>query len=146
MSGIIQAIPTEYGAIKFKSRLEARFAEWLDNNCLDKLVAAQWQYEPCSFGSQKYTPDFRLSWWSDSAVDRLESYFEIKPFCFLKDASLAIQAAQETGRSLMVVDEQGRGNWVTYATVCRGELIFYTAYKSFCQLVCAREKGFGFSH
>lgn len=47
---------TVYKQYKMRSRLEAAFAGWLDQN------GAKWEYEPCAFGSShgQYLPDFRL--------------------------------------------------------------------------------------
>lgn len=53
---IIPARPTTYSGIPMRSRLEARFAAFLDNADFD------WEYEPRAFGSPsgQYLPDFRV--------------------------------------------------------------------------------------
>jgi hypothetical protein len=72
----IKARPTVYNGIKMRSRLEAGFAAWLDQNQFD------WEYEPCAFASEdgQYLPDFRLNnvfaTWSPKPVT---FYVEIKP-------------------------------------------------------------------
>lgn len=44
------AIPTEYAGVRFRSRLEARWAAFFDN------IGARWQYEPVDLVG--YIPDF----------------------------------------------------------------------------------------
>lgn len=55
--GVIQAVPTTYGGVRFRSRLEARWAFILDRYC-----RGQWAYEPQTFGwsDRVYLPDFRI--------------------------------------------------------------------------------------
>lgn len=69
----IEAKPTRYRGVQFKSRLEARWAIFLDN----LYLITEWVYEPAKFKMQgtnwEYTPDFRIS----LAVFQL--YLEIKP-------------------------------------------------------------------
>lgn len=52
----IRSIPTEYNNIQFRSRLEARWAEWLDSQDF------VWSYEPEGFEIHEtyYLPDFYL--------------------------------------------------------------------------------------
>ena len=49
--------PTVYKGVAMRSRLEARFAAWLD------VLDLTWEYEPCAFGSEdgQYLPDFRVT-------------------------------------------------------------------------------------
>lgn len=51
---LIQAIPTEYGGVTFRSRLEASWAEWFD------MLMMPWEYEPCVLTTPigRYIPDF----------------------------------------------------------------------------------------
>lgn len=55
-SVFIPARPTTYNGIGMRSRLEARYASWLDK------AGIAWQYEPNAFASAagQYLPDFRL--------------------------------------------------------------------------------------
>lgn len=66
------ARPTIYNGVRMRSRLEARFAGWLDRRGLG------WEYEPTCFGSPdgQYLPDFRLQ-----GVAGVEGalYVEVKP-------------------------------------------------------------------
>lgn len=59
--GRTRSLPTTYSGIKFRSRTEARFAEWCDS------VGWNWVYEPCVFRYddkdgkvRRYTPDFYI--------------------------------------------------------------------------------------
>ena len=67
MSQPIRALPTNYNGIDFRSRLEARWAVWLD------AMKVKWTYEPEGFtdGTLSYLPDFYLH--------KGDSYIEIKP-------------------------------------------------------------------
>lgn len=66
-AGEIHVIPTTYEGIKFRSRLEARWAVFFDS------MGIEWDYEPEAFGNgfMGYTPDFWLpgknSWWEVKA-------------------------------------------------------------------------------
>lgn len=63
----IRALPTHYNGAQFRSRLEARWAVWLDQ------LKVNWTYEPDGFtdGDISYLPDFYLH--------KGDSYVEIKP-------------------------------------------------------------------
>ena len=68
--------PTVYNGVKMRSRLEAGYAAWLDQEHHD------WQYEPGAFSNTagQYLPDFRLndvwcSWLGRTAT----VYVEVKP-------------------------------------------------------------------
>lgn len=52
MTNAVAAIPTRYGGVNFRSRLEARWAAMFD------LLGWQWDYEPLDLGG--YIPDFVL--------------------------------------------------------------------------------------
>lgn len=54
MADELQARPTTYAGIRMRSRLEARFAAFLDR------VGLPWEYEPRAFASRRgqYLPDF----------------------------------------------------------------------------------------
>lgn len=75
----IKAIPTKYGGVIFRSRLEARWAAFFD------LVGWKWQYEP--FDLDGWAPDFRLSF--PSGRDAL---IEVKPVASGADESIVIEA------------------------------------------------------
>lgn len=65
MNDCLHAIPTEYGGVCFRSRLEARWAAFFD------LVGWQWEYEP-SIDFPGWIPDFRLK-------GAQPAFVEIKP-------------------------------------------------------------------
>lgn len=52
----LAARPTTYNGVEMRSRLEARYAAWLDKNRLS------WSYEPRAFAGAagQYLPDFQL--------------------------------------------------------------------------------------
>lgn len=64
-------IPTTYRGIKFRSKLEARWAVFLDH-C--KIVSA-WKYEPTIINGPgfSYTPDFLI------AIQSFSWFLEVKP-------------------------------------------------------------------
>lgn len=68
------AIPTIYRGIKFRSRLEARWATFLD------AIGADWQYEPQGYtaGGVSYLPDFWLPEVASRGV-RGGLFLEVKP-------------------------------------------------------------------
>lgn len=70
---MIQAIRTKYNNIYFRSRLEARWAVFMDE------LGVKWIYEPEGFTDGKicYLPDFYLP--------ELNTYLEIKPITPLKE-------------------------------------------------------------
>lgn len=69
----IQAKPTIYGKVSFKSRLEARWAVFLDHH----TCVADWVYEPRTWKDPKtnwmYTPDFLVK------VGPIQVLLEVKP-------------------------------------------------------------------
>lgn len=64
------ARPTTYNGVPMRSRLEARFAAFLDRS------GFTWEYEPRAFASEQgqYLPDFRVS----DAGARSDMYVEVK--------------------------------------------------------------------
>ncbi len=73
----IEPKPTQYGNVLFRSRLEARWAVFLDftENVLN------WEYEPKTFklrNGWEYTPDFRAKLFRDNKSP-ITIYIEVKP-------------------------------------------------------------------
>ena len=67
-------IPTEYGGVLFRSRLEARWAIFFDR------FGFKWEYEPEGFvgvGGTKYLPDFYIP--NAGECEGGPAYFEVKP-------------------------------------------------------------------
>jgi len=84
MTQDLKAIPTTYSGIEFRSRLEARWAAFLDN------VKADWDYEPQDFDG--YIPDFRIH-----APNGRVTYLEIKPGLTRADLEPAVHKAASVG-------------------------------------------------
>jgi len=75
---LIKTIPTKYNGIKFKSKLESKWAKWLDDN---KIV---WDYETQGFdiNGHWYLPDFYLPESNaiievKGAMERIEKPYEL---------------------------------------------------------------------
>jgi hypothetical protein len=97
MNDSIQAKPTEYAGVHFKSRLEARFAEWLDT------IPTKWEYEPVwEWGS--YRPDFLIS--------DLHLYVEIKPKAKLKELYIFSNEIEACQHPFICIDKADRERWV----------------------------------
>jgi hypothetical protein len=72
--GRIKAIPTRYAGVRFRSRLEARWAAFFD------LAKWEWSYEPIDFVG--WVPDFRLRFQIDGdpfPVRVVSVFVEVKP-------------------------------------------------------------------
>ena len=69
-------IPTEFAGVKFRSRLEARWAVYFDDLCLE------WRFEPEGYQLKSgwYVPDFFLPEVGESGV-----FIEVKPEAFLDE-------------------------------------------------------------
>jgi len=99
MARDIEATPTIYKGVRFRSRLEARWAVFWDE------LGVKWEYEPQPFkfsDGKQYTPDFWI-------VD-LRLWVEIKPNAKIaheEEAELkCLQLAGETG-DLVYLDQGG---------------------------------------
>ena len=79
----IKAIPTTYAGVKFRSRLEARWAAFFD------LCGWKWDYEP--FDLDGWAPDFRLK------IGDIIFLVEVKPF----DLNAAIERAIDTNQTVL---------------------------------------------
>lgn len=82
----IRPIETTYNGIRFRSRLEARWAIFMD------ALSIKWEYEPEGFtdGNLSYLPDFWLP--------ELKCYFEVKPN----------SPSDEEGRKANLVTDSGK--------------------------------------
>lgn len=99
MARDIEATPTTYNGVRFRSRLEARWAVFWDE------LGVKWEYEPQTFkflDGKQYTPDF---WIVDLAL-----WVEIKPSAKIareeKADSKCSQLAYVTG-GLVYLDQSG---------------------------------------
>jgi len=90
---MIKAIETVYKGYRFRSRLEARWAVFLD------ALGLEWEYEKegFDFAGVKYLPDF----W----IKTVNMWAEVKPnYRFDKAArNLVIQLAHETGHPVLML-------------------------------------------
>lgn len=88
---IINAIPTTYKGITFRSRTEARWAVFLDQ------LPIEWQYEAEGYQLQSgwYVPDF---WLPD-----LDVFLEVKP-SFRDGIEKANELSATTGKSVYITD------------------------------------------
>jgi hypothetical protein len=57
----MEATPTEYKGVEYRSKCEAMFARWLDICTTEHLRVDGFWYEPKSLSINGYTPDF-LAW------------------------------------------------------------------------------------
>lgn len=86
----MQAIPTKYAGVQFRSRLEARWAAFFD------LLGWKWEYEPIDLDG--YIPDFIVR----TDVHRFDDsmFVEVKPFVSLSDSLADVkQKIDESGCS-----------------------------------------------
>lgn len=98
MSGVrnyeISTLPTQYGGVMFRSRLEARWAVYFD---LEKI---EWIYEPEGFDLPelgRYLPDFYLP--------EVRMYAEVKPDKFTKDELYkCMTLAEVTKRECLILE------------------------------------------
>ena len=89
----IKAIPTEFGGIRFRSRLEAKWAAFFD------LVGWRWEYEPVDFNG--WIPDFAI------VEDGRVAYVEVKPVYKFPDDTADKIEASGCGERVLIV---GAGN------------------------------------
>ncbi len=97
MTQIIEAIPTTYSGIRMRSRMEARFAEWMDESDVE------WDYEKKFPGSQGYVSDFFLPAYG--------LHVEIKPESKLRETDIFRQDVGSYLVPWICVDSSGRGKW-----------------------------------
>ena len=83
---MIKAIETKYQGYRFRSRLEARWAVFLD------ALGVEWEYEPEGFDlgdGQAYLPDFRVKCWGtrgDIMDKPFNLWIEVKGYMSQVDA------------------------------------------------------------
>lgn len=109
---MIPARPTTYNGIHMRSRLEAKFAAFFDQQ------GYRWDYEPRCYADAEgqYLPDFQLHW-------ARPAFVEIKgatPSC-LFDVQAQMQtvwSSEPAAQLILIVDESDEG-WAAGTTVCR---------------------------
>ncbi|HIA52992.1 MAG TPA: hypothetical protein EYN91_13045 [Candidatus Melainabacteria bacterium] len=86
-----KAIDTEYGGILYRSRLEAMWAEFFDQN----QIRHKYEFIKVDLGTDKYTPDF---WLPEFGL-----WVEIKPFRQYRPHSKCYRLAIETRRHVLLI-------------------------------------------
>lgn len=101
----MKAIPTIYGGIQFRSRLEVKWAMFFDQ------LGEAWDYEAEGYtnGGQRYLPDF----WMPSVWHRGKRkglFFEVKPSSpIASEVDKAVMLACGSGKPVIVVAASPRG-------------------------------------
>lgn len=88
---MFKAQDTEYGGILYRSKLEATWAEFFDNN----QIRHKYESNKVDLGIDKYTPDFWLPEFS--------LWVEIKPFRQYRAHSKCYRLAIETRRHVLLI-------------------------------------------
>lgn len=120
--------PTIYNGIPMRSRLEARFAAWLDRQ------EFQWDYEPQCFAAKdgrQYLPDFRIrdhapADWCGEEDGKANLYIELKPLADqvdLLELAHIIWWSEPTAHLLYVCPGQFRPSGYIDAPLAVGSLM-----------------------
>src|SRR5271165_158313 len=96
----LKAIPTFFKGQQYRSRLEARFAEYLDSKGIN------FGYEIPFGGTQDYRPDFFLPGFAHEGL-----FVEIKPIEFLWEMALFEDDLSKSYRYWVCLDSSGRDSW-----------------------------------
>jgi hypothetical protein len=90
VAGTVHPIPTQYAGIRFRSRLEARWAVFFDT------LGIPWTYEPEAYGDghKGYTPDF---WLPDQ-----DCFWEVKGGEEAIDHDKIAMVSEYTGKTVYV--------------------------------------------
>lgn len=93
--GAWKAIPTRYGGVQFRSRLEARWAAFFD------IAGWRWQYEPIDLDG--WIPDFRL-------CGKIPALVEVKPIDFSEcsDTETAFKAVERVALNVILFRDRFR--------------------------------------
>jgi len=102
----MNAIPTRYNGVQFRSRLEARWAAMFD------LLQWKWEYEPIDLDG--YIPDFLVTF-----HDQLSSFLvEVKPLIWTRPLSRAAAVEPFSGARRKIVDSGWNGeSWIAGASL-----------------------------
>lgn len=99
----MNAIPTKYAGVQFRSRLEARWAAMFD------LLKWQWEYEPLDLAG--YIPDFRVKTGNGQDWNLTQEYLvEVKPVTRVVDLQDAIAKAQDAAINGVAPIDLGAAN------------------------------------
>ena len=100
---MIKAIETKYQGYRFRSRLEARWAVFLD------ALGVEWEYEPEGFDlgdGQAYLPDFRVKCWGtrgNIGNTPFDLWVEVKGVMTKEDAWKIQRFAEPIERPVLIV-------------------------------------------
>lgn len=113
-------IPTFYKGYHFRSRLEARWAVWLD--ALE--IRFRYEVEGFEIGGTRYLPDF--------FIDDSETFLEVKPTHDFEGTAKAHKLAK-SGRNIVVfTGDVYTGHWVWVGIAGRGLLPCPTSQVGYC--------------
>ncbi|MBY0490609.1 MAG: hypothetical protein K2R93_12275 [Gemmatimonadaceae bacterium] len=91
----IKAHPTTYAGVRFRSRLEARWAAFFD------LAQWKWQYEPIDLAG--WSPDFlvQIPCGHSECPPTHDLYVEVKPYTSLEEFRDHVAASMMTGLAVI---------------------------------------------
>lgn len=105
----MNAIPTKYNGVQFRSRLEARWAAFFD------LAKLKWEYEPIDLAG--YIPDFLVT----PECDSTPTLFEVKPLVAWPCPILGCDCGKGNARDKETMDSAilavQRSGWTGHAVV-----------------------------
>ena len=125
----MKARTTFYNGIRMRSRLEAAYAQHLDQS----EWIESWEYEPSAFASEtgQYLPDFRVEWlWGSGWV-------EVKPpnadFAAAMQRMHIINASLDSPALLRIATREGEEYPFYYPTDCGWSQTFCTTCNPVCE-------------
>ncbi len=123
----IPAIETEYRGVRFRSRLEARWAHYFTTLGLPYL----YEHEGYELPSGRYLPDFWIA-----SLGRTGTFLEIKPDCVptIEEQTSCIELADVTRRRVMLF-AGAPGRWIADHFATDAGLVFWPDYTSDVQHV-----------
>jgi len=104
----IEAVPTIYGGVRMRSRLEARWAAFFD------LCGWTWKYEPRTLPG--WVPDFELT----TPAEDFPVLVEVKPICWIGEPCVdwaheldhpKIQKIHDHNETVLVLGAYPAGEW-----------------------------------
>lgn len=103
----IKSIPTTYAGVRFRSRLEARWAAFFD------LAKLQWEYEPIDFAG--WAPDFLIR------TPLAPIYAEVKPVELSAAGIVLADGRQVYALGSSPTFEKARTHWATVQVLLLGQ-------------------------
>ncbi len=123
----IAAIPTEYGGVRFRSRLEARWAVYFTQLGMPFL----YEHEGYTLPSGNYLPDFWLA-----SLGRVGTFVEIKPDCepTIEEQTSCLELA-DVSRKRVMLFAGAPGRWIADNFATDAGLVFWPDYSGDTQHV-----------